>query len=116
MKVVFRRGFGVIALVLSLVFVAVVVFVAMALYTGQVNPGAGDIRTPLERARSVECEALVRKVTMQVDLYRVENDRYPQRLGVLEGLSAMDLSCPVTDTPYQYDNESGKVWCPAHER
>ncbi len=88
----------------------------MALYTGQNGPGSEDIRSPVERARSVECEALVRKVKMQVDLYRFENDRYPQRLGVLEVLSATDLSCPVTDTPYHYDNEAGKVWCPAHAR
>lgn len=116
MKVMFHRGFGVIALVLSLVVVAVVIFVAMALYTGQSGHGSEDIRSPVERARSVECEALVRKVKMQVDLYRFENDQYPQHLGLLEGLSATDLSCPVTDTPYQYDNESGKVWCPAHQR
>ncbi|UCD06074.1 MAG: hypothetical protein JSV98_02255 [candidate division WOR-3 bacterium] len=116
MKVIFHRGFGVITLVLSLIVVAIVVFIAMALYTGQGSLGPEDIRTPVERARSVECEALVRKVKIQVDLYRFENDRYPQHLGVLEGLSDTDLRCPVTDTPYQYDNESGRVWCPAHER
>ena len=116
MKVAFHRGFGMVTLVLSLVIVAAVVFVAMAWFTGGGNSGPDDIRTPVERARSVECEALVRRVKMQVDLYRFENDQYPQRLGVLEGLSSTDLSCPVTDTPYQYNNESGKVWCPAHER
>jgi len=116
MKVMFHRGFGVIALVLSLVVVAIVVFVAMTLYTGQGNLGPDDIRSPVERARSVECEALVRKVKTQVDLYRFENDRYPQSLDLLEGLSATDLSCPVTDTHYQYDHESGEVWCPAHMR
>ncbi len=115
MKETFHGGFGIIVLVLSLLIVAAAVFVALSLYTGQGSVGSENITAPVERARSIECEAQIRKVKIQLQLYRYENDRYPESLELLEGLSAADLCCPVTSSPYEYDAGSGLVSCPAHK-
>jgi competence protein ComGC len=116
MKEAFHGGFGIVVLVLSLLVVAAAVFIALSLYTGQSSVGSENITTPVERARSIECEAQIRKVKMQLQLYRYENDRYPESLGSLEGLSATDFCCPVTSSPYDYDAGSGLVSCPDHKR
>jgi competence protein ComGC len=109
-----HRGFGMIAVVFSLLIVAATVFIAFSLYTGQGKLGEEDIRIPVERARSVECEAQIRKVKIQVDLYQFDNGRYPERLSVLDDLTVTDLCCPVTGSPYDYDAGSGTVSCPDH--
>jgi hypothetical protein len=71
---------------------------------------------PVQRAKSVECLAQIRKVEMQVQLYSVQNGRYPERLDMLEALAEPDLHCPVTKSRYMYDPQSGRVSCPDHLR
>jgi hypothetical protein len=115
MKVALHGGFGVIVLILSLLTIAVVVFVAISLYTGRGSVGSESIGTPIDRAKSIECEAQIRKVKMQLQIYRFENDKYPARLNLVEGLSNPDLQCPVTGSSFEYDAASGRVSCPDHK-
>ena len=111
-----RGGFGIIGLFFSLLIVAVMVIIAISLYTRQGRVGQEDLDTPIQRARSVECEAQLRRVKMKVDLYRLDNDRYPESLEVLEDMPTTDLRCPVTGSPYEYDAVRGMVSCPDHIR
>lgn len=114
MKQVSHGGFGIVGLVLSLLVVTAMVMIAISLYTGQGRAGSEDLDTPVQRARSIECEAQLRKVKIQVDLYRFDNDRFPEGLDAIEGLSTTDLRCPVTGSPYEYDTGSGLISCPDH--
>ena len=72
--------------------------------------------SPIERARNVQCLAQIEKIDMQVQLYRVRHGQYPENLEDVEDLSPQDLRCPVTQSPYQYDPQSGRVACPDHLR
>lgn len=114
MKQYSHGGFGIIGLVFSLLIVAVMATIAISLYTGQRGVGSEDLDTPIQRARSIECEAQLRKVKMQVDLYQFDNGRYPESLSILDDLTVADLRCPVTATPYDYDPGSGTVSCSDH--
>jgi hypothetical protein len=79
---------------------------------GEAVPGV----SPVQRAKSVECLAQIRKLELQVQLHSVQSGRYPESLGMLEGLSESDLHCPVTHNYYLYDSQSGRVSCPDHIR
>jgi hypothetical protein len=116
MAKVTRGGFAAISLVLSLVILAFVVVIAVA-YLGRQQSGApGGTSTPLVRARSVECLAQIKKVEMQVHLHYVEKGQYPEELCILEGVSESDLRCPVTESLYLYDSETGRIFCPDHTK
>ncbi|KPK63864.1 hypothetical protein AMJ83_05290 [candidate division WOR_3 bacterium SM23_42] len=111
-----RGGFTAISLVLSLVILAFVVVIGIA-YLGRQQSGAsGDTSTPLARARSVECLAQIKKVEMHVHLHYVEKGQYPKALRGLEGVSDSDLRCPVTESLYRYDSETGRIFCPDHTK
>jgi hypothetical protein len=116
MKWALPRGIGVIVLIVSVLAIAVAVFIAMSLYTGRGGVEPQDITAPIDRARDIGCASQIRKIEMQIQIYRVENDQYPQRLEMLEGLSDLDFCCPVTNNRYYYDASSGQVSCPDHIR
>ena len=111
-----HAGFAVLSVIVSLVIVALIALFAVLYLQGQrgSEPGRGD--SPIQRARNVQCLAQIKKIEMQVQLYRVQNDTYPEALEMLEGLAEPDLWCPVTRSHYQYDPQSGRVFCPDHIR
>ena len=111
-----HSGFAALSLIVSLVIVALIALFAVLYLQGQSGsePARGD--SPIQRARNVRCLTQIKKIEMQVQLYRVQNDRYPEALEVLEGLAKPDLHCPVTRSLYQYDPQSGMVSCPDHIR
>jgi len=111
-----HSGFAALSLIVTLVIVTLIALFAVLYLRGQrgFEPARGD--SPVQRARNVQCLAQIKKIEMQVQLYRVQNDRYPEALEMLEGLSEPDLCCPVTRSHYQYDPQSGRVSCPDHIR
>jgi competence protein ComGC len=115
MQVMERSGLTVLALILSLLVIALTAFVVIAYLSGQ-GGGEGSVESPIKRARNVECLAQVKKVEMQVQIYSAQNGRYPESLDMVEGLSEPDLHCPVTQKHYQYDPQSGRISCPDHIR
>lgn len=114
MKRSLPNGMGVIMLIISVLAIAVAVFIAMSLYTNRGGVDTQDLAAPIDRASDINCASQIRKIEMQIQVYRVENDQYPQQLEQLEGLSDMDFCCPVTNDRYYYDAGSGQVSCPDH--
>ena len=111
-----KRGFAVISLIISLVFLAFIVVLVVFYLGRQDKAGREETTTPLARARSVECLAQIKKVEMQVHLYYVEKNQYPGELRSLEGISDSDLLCPVTQSFYLYDSRTGRLSCPDHTK
>ena len=116
MKRPFREGFTAISLVISMIIIAVIAFFAIYYYHGQESSGPGNMTSPIERARSVECLAQVRKIEIEVRLCYIREGFYPAHLLGLNGLAESDLYCPVTNNQYLYDPETGLVSCPDHIR
>ena len=116
MKRPFRGGFTAISLVISMIIIAVIAFFAIYYYRGQESSGPGNITSPIERARSVECLAQVRKIETEVRMYYIREGAYPAYLPDLNSLDESDLCCPVSGNEYIYDPETGQVSCPDHIR
>jgi hypothetical protein len=70
----------------------------------------------MERVRNVECLAQARKIETEVQIYYVREGVYPADLLDLPGVAESDLCCPVTNSQYLYDPETGKIHCPDHIR
>lgn len=111
-----HRGFAAMTLIAALLIIALMAFIAIRYFAGQPGSESEGKGSPIERARNVQCLALIEKIEMQVQLYNVRNGQYPENLEVVEDLSPQDLCCPVTQSPYQYDPQSGRVSCPDHIR
>ena len=58
----------------------------------------------------------IKKVELKVHLYYVEKSQYPEDLSSLEGVSDIDLRCPVTKNIYLYDPSTGRISCPDHKK
>lgn len=111
-----RRGVTAISLVISMIIIAALAFFAIYYYRGQVSSGPGNLKSPMERVRSVECLAQVRKIDTEVRMYYVRESVFPAHLLDLDGLAESDLYCPVTNSQYLYNAETGQVHCPDHIR
>jgi competence protein ComGC len=111
-----QSGFTALSLILSLLVIAFTAFLIVGYLSGQRDGTTGAVDSPIKRARSVECLGQIRKIEMQVQLYSVQNGRYPEGLSGLRTLSEADVRCPVTQNYYQYDVLSGRVSCPDHVR
>lgn len=111
-----RPGFAGLSLVISLLIVALIAFLVISYLVGQRGQMSGGVVSPIQRAKNVECLAQIEKIEMQVNLYSVQNGKYPENLGELDDLLESDLRCPVTGNAYLYDSESGRVSCQDHRR
>jgi competence protein ComGC len=111
-----RSGFAALSLIISLLVVALTVFLVISYLLRQQDKTPEGIDSPIQRARNVQCLAQIKNIELQVQLYSVQNGRYPDNLEMLEDLAAPDLRCPITQSYYQYDPQSGRVSCPDHIR
>ena len=114
MKRSLREGFTAISLVISMIIIAALAFFAIYYYRGQADSGPSNLQSPMERVRNVECLAQARKIETEVQIYYVREGVYPSSLLDLEGLAESDLHCPVTNSKYRYDPETGQIHCPDH--
>ena len=109
-------GFTALSLIMSLVVIAVVAFFAVVLLRGPQGAGGAAAESPIQRAKNVQCLAQIEKIETEVQVYGAEHGQYPGRLDMLRGLEQTDLYCPVTNTRYEYNPQSGRVSCPDHKR
>lgn len=107
---------GLISIIISLLVGAILLVTSINIYTGGRNQGAESVTAPIERAKSVECLSQIRKIEMAIQIYYVENTRYPERLEGITDLSNQDLYCPLTQKPYNYEPTTGRVRCPDHTK
>jgi hypothetical protein len=104
---------AVISILISLIVAAIIVYVAITLYTGG-SGQEGTIKSPIERGEAVKCAAQIRRIETALQVYRIEHSQYPQVLSDLEELSEDEFYCPVTGSRYDYDQTTGRVTCPDH--
>ncbi len=110
------RGIAFLAIMISLIVALIVIYAAITLYTGGKDTKEETITTPIERGRSVQCLAQMRRVEAAIQIYRLENGRYPSALNEVEDLTGDDYYCPVTNNAYYYDPVTGNVTCQDHAR
>lgn len=113
MKLQNNQGMAAITILFSLLIAALVIYVAVTLYTGGTDQG-DVIKTPLERGKGVQCLAQVRRIEISLQMYRAQNAQYPANLNDLDELSEDEFFCPVTGNSYEYDPKTGKVICSDH--
>jgi len=107
------KGMAVIAILFSLLIAALLIYVAITLYTGGTDQDE-VIKTPLEKTKQVQCLAQIRRLETALQMYRAEHAQFPTTLGELEDMAESEFVCPVTGILYGYDPATGRVTCPDH--
>jgi len=91
-----------------------IVTIAVMKMVGVYDSGTGDVEVntdePMEKARAVECIVRLRALTTEIKMHQVEHDRLPADLEEI----TEDSFCPVSGDDYEYDPETGEVWCSEH--
>jgi hypothetical protein len=109
------RNSGVSAVgILFTVVLITIVTIALMKAVGVNNSGTGDVEVnteePIERAKVVECIMRLQSVAREIKMYQVEGNQLP---AYLEDVTE-DSFCPVSGEDYEYDSETGEVWCAEH--
>jgi type II secretory pathway pseudopilin PulG len=110
------RGMALISMIISLLIMALLIYVALTLYSGGKDNATETITVPIERGRAVQCLAQIRKVETAIQMYLAENGRYPSSLNEVDDLTKEDFYCPVTNNLYNYNPRTGKITCPDHNK
>ncbi len=105
---------AVIALVVSMIMVALLVVVALSIFTRRTSAGEDPVTGPIEKGKAVQCLAQRRRMETSLQQYQVEHGTFPTTLDALGGFSREEFQCPVTGIPYVYDPGIGKLICPDH--
>ena len=108
------RGMAVITLVIAMVLAALLVVIALRVFTRSAPTEEGGVTAPIERGKSVQCLAQLRRVETSLQMYRAEHGRFPDKLDDLTDLSDEEFECPVTGVWYIYHRDAGKLSCPDH--
>lgn len=112
------RGFSLVEMLVVIVLIAAMGAALMNFYAGKGKPGEKR-RSPVQRARGVECAEYLRQNRMAIDMQKNsdEESRAPATLGELR-LGTQAQSCPEGKVPYSYDPATGVVRCPypGHEK
>lgn len=114
----------------SLIGLLVVVAIIMvAVYFLWLRPGGGQQQAPprfegeatttlgraMQAGQGVECQNNLQQLRAAIQMESIDTGQPPAQLSPSWGVS---LKCPVSGQPYQYDPNTGRVWCttPGHER
>ncbi len=110
-----RSGF----VLIEIMVVVVIIAALAALYFGTRGKGEkaepkfeGEAQTTLGKAvqkgESVECQNNLRQLRLMIQMEAMEGSNPAQ----LDAKWGVPLRCPVSAYEYQYNPESGQVWCP----
>ncbi len=107
------KSYALIGLVIALVIVGILVYKAGTVYTRGTKETRHAVSPP-EQAHILQCRTQIKKIGNAIQLYYVENGKYPQSLDELQVVSLPETYCPVTGQTYIYNSENGTVICPQH--
>ena len=107
-------GMAIVTLIISMIMVALLVVVALMIFTRRTAAGEDPVTAPVEKGKAVQCLAQRRRVETSLQQYQVEHGTFPATLDALAGFPHEEFRCPVTGTPYVYDPGVGKLICPDH--
>lgn len=81
---------------------------AAAITTAQTAPGVA-----IEKAHGIECASNLNQQRQLIQMKAAEDGQFPAAIDN----STISDRCPVSNQPYNYDPQSGQVWCatPGHE-
>lgn len=120
MKIRFHMASG-FALIEIIVVLALLLIVAGAYYGlsqkgGKNTPEKSIPAKALEKAHSVECQSNLQQIRQMIQMEAATGEGLPARID--QGVTASISRCPVSGQPYNYDPQTGRVWCstPGHER
>jgi len=114
MQVYSSKGMAYISIAISLLIAAILIFTILMVYKPGKGEDAGVGGSPIDRASKVQCLAQKRRLEIAIQSYLMENGRFPSSLSELKEFSSEEFYCPVTGAPYQYNSQTGKVFCPDH--
>lgn len=112
------KGF---VLIEILIVIAIIALVVVGYYglSGKSNGEDGGEKpsTPkqaIDRGKLVECAANLRNLRAEIEMFQIENGRYPEKFNP----SGAGSTCPVSGKPYVYDPQTGRIYCttPGHEQ
>jgi len=104
---------GLISILISLVVVIILIMTAINIYAGG-KTVTKTVTSPIEKTKNVQCLSQIRRIENAIQIYYVENGKYPERLEDLLDLSPQDHYCPITERLYNYDAAAGRVTCLGH--
>ncbi len=110
------RTRGLVLVEILVVIVIIVLLAAAYLGLSKRGAGPGSASTPqaaTDKARGVECANNLKQVRALLEMQVADAGSYP---AALNGENAMNR-CPVSNQPYRYDAQTGRVWCttPGHQ-
>lgn len=123
-----ERGGG----ILGLLIVVALIVCGFVFYFTHLQPEPKPVRLggpqtylgqSLEKGTEVDCRNNLNQIRIAITMERTstgETEPPPPTLQVLQrqGIGPQMLKCPVSNQPYQYNSETGQVWCPTpgHEK
>ncbi|MEO0162007.1 MAG: hypothetical protein ABIL39_08825 [candidate division WOR-3 bacterium] len=107
------RTYALFGLTIGLVVVGIIVYRAGVIYTRGTREAQHAVAPP-EKARNLDCQLRIKKIQDAIQLYFIENGKYPEQLSDLNDIPGSETFCPITGQPYQYDYRTGNVFCPQH--
>ncbi|MEO0184218.1 MAG: hypothetical protein ABIL20_00240 [candidate division WOR-3 bacterium] len=107
------RTYALLGFLIGLIIVGILIYKAGTVYTRGTKESQ-TVAAPTVRANVLRCQTQIRKIEGAIQLYYVENSKYPERLEDLPGVQIQETFCPMTGNPYIYNPENGTVVCSEH--
>ncbi|HIE05177.1 MAG TPA: hypothetical protein EYP58_00080 [bacterium (Candidatus Stahlbacteria)] len=103
------KGFTAIGIIIALVIIAILSLIFIR-RSGVSSPETTE--APIERAKTLDCRMKLKIIEDEIRIYQAEHGSSPKTLDEVRA----DFTCPVSGTEYEYDEETGRVWCPEHSQ
>ena len=70
----------------------------------------------IDKASAVDCQNRLRQIRLAIEMYKSSNDgKLPRNISALDmGTSGDYTKCPVSESAYIYNPETGTVMCTTH--
>lgn len=107
------RIYALLGFLIGLVVVSILIYKAGTVYTRGTKESQSVV-APTARANILRCQTQIKKIEGVIQLFYVENSKYPERLEDLPGIQIQETFCPITGNPYIYNSETGTVMCSEH--